>query len=759
MAVIVPVVSKFDDKGIKKAKSGFSSLSKSIKGTVAALGIGLGVAGIVRGFSSVLAAAEKVQQSNKRLEQVAKSMNLFGSATKATTDRLKDYADSLERSTGVEAETIKLVQAKLLTFRELGNSAKTVGGQFDQATLAALNLAAAGFGTAESNAVQLGKALQDPVKGINALARAGVTFTAEEKNKIKTLVESNRILDAQKLILGALETQVGGVAASTATATDRMRNAFGQVEDAIGLALLPAVENLSAYFASTQGQKTLEKFAENLGEIAVSISDLAQTIVQSGVIDKLADFVEIAAKVAKLDFKGVGDTLNENVYKGWIDKYINNRSQFDKDMEVLIENERDYYNRIQAAISEYVKSIVNNQGKFGSIRAIERAAEQALSGAINGTFLETGNKNGEKGLTAAKKSAEAAKKAAAEAARVAKESAEALRRQTEALADFSKELMGLADGVKPLIDLGREIGKFEQSAVDSFDAIAKSIENGVANGTIIARAGKNLLDYVATERKALTAIAQKRDELASKRGLAEVLIGDVKAAVVGFASITDLVNKETGNLTSNFADVVSKTKAFASQLKQLRELGLDKNLYKQIVDAGIDAGGATAAEIIAGGAGTVSELNNLFVELERAGAAIAEDTALVMFNNGVEVAGGLVAGLLSQEQALVEAAQTLADAFTKTFDSMITNLKVPSQEVEQITLSLADIAAGNTGIAGANSNITRSLAGNYLRRTGGEGAQTITITVKAGLGTDGKAVGQAIQAELNKYNRSNVALV
>jgi hypothetical protein len=194
-------------------------------------------------------------------------------------------------------------------------------------------------------------------------------------------------------------------------------------------------------------------------------------------------------------------------------------------------------------------------------------------------------------------------------------------------------------------------------------------------------------------------------------------------------------------------------------LKQLRELGLDKNLYKQIVDAGLEAGSATAAEIIKGGAGTVGELNNLFAELERVGEAIAEDTALVMFNNGVEVAGGLVAGLLSQEQALIEAAQTLADAFMKTFNSMIANLKIPSNEVDQLTLSLADIAAGNVGIAGANSNMTRSLAGNYLRNTQGQGAQTITITVKAGLGTDGKAVGQAIQAELNKYNRSNVALV
>jgi hypothetical protein len=730
MAVIVPVVSKFDDKGIKKAKSGFASLSKSVKGSIASLGIGLSLSGIVRGFSTVLAAAEKVQQSNRRLEQVANSMNLFGNATRATTERLMSYADVLERSTGVEAETVKLIQAKLLTFRELGNSAKEVGGQFDQATVAALNLAAAGFGSAESNAVQLGKALQDPVKGITALARAGVTFTAEEKKKIKTLVESNRILDAQNLILGALETQVGGVAESTAKASDRINNAFGQVVDAIGLALLPAFEGFADYVGSEQFSRAVEDFGEDLNNFATGLGVIGEKI--------------------EGDVKDINKNLNNlgvGVNVGNFDAVLRGIFPFLAALDIL-GNVGSQQNRNKAL----------NEGSGFNTTTLE-----GILKASTKKFTLPTPPPPPKGLTEAQKrasaAAEAAKKASEQAAKVAKEAAEALQKQTEALAEFSKELMALGQGVRPLIDLGREIGQFEQTATSGFDAITESIENGIGNGTIIARAGKNLLDYVATERKALTAIAQQRDALASKRGLAEALIGDVKAAVVGFASITDLVNKETGNLTSNFADVVSKTKAFASQLKQLRELGLDKNLYKQIVDAGIDAGGATAAEIIAGGAGTVSELNNLFVELEKAGAAIAEDTALVMFNNGVEVAGGLVAGLMSQEKALVDAATALADAFTSTFNSMITNLKVPSQEFDQITLSLADIAAGNVGVAGANSNMTRSLAGNYLRNSQGQGAQTITINVRAGLGTDGKAVGQAIQAELNKYNRSNVALV
>jgi hypothetical protein len=114
----------------------------------------------------------------------------------------------------------------------------------DRATLAAIDLAAAGFGEAEQNAVQLGKALQDPVKGITALARSGVTFTEQEKEKIATLVESGKVLEAQNMILSAIETQVGGTAAATATGSAKMSLAFLAMQDALGEALMPVFEAL-----------------------------------------------------------------------------------------------------------------------------------------------------------------------------------------------------------------------------------------------------------------------------------------------------------------------------------------------------------------------------------------------------------------------------------------------------------------------------------------------------------------------------------
>jgi hypothetical protein len=60
------------------------------------------------------------------------------------------------------------------------------------------------------NAVALGKALNDPIKGISALTRNGITFTESEKERIKVLVESNKVGEAQNMILQAIETQVGG---------------------------------------------------------------------------------------------------------------------------------------------------------------------------------------------------------------------------------------------------------------------------------------------------------------------------------------------------------------------------------------------------------------------------------------------------------------------------------------------------------------------------------------------------------------------
>jgi phage-related protein len=168
----------------------------------------------------------------------------------AATDRVSAYAESLEKSVAVDADVIKATQTKLATFGQLTKSVGKAGGAFDRATKAALDMAAAGFGTAEGNAVQLGKALQDPIKGLAALAKSGVTFTEQEKEKIKTLVESGKELQAQEMILKAIEGQVGGTAEASASSFDKMKFAVAGVSDTFGDMMLPVIDALAPKLAA-----------------------------------------------------------------------------------------------------------------------------------------------------------------------------------------------------------------------------------------------------------------------------------------------------------------------------------------------------------------------------------------------------------------------------------------------------------------------------------------------------------------------------
>jgi hypothetical protein len=236
-------------KGIDQSQKQVTTMGDKISKFGKAAGVALlaaGAAAVAFGAKALLA-GEAASTSNARIQQINESMGLFGDSTDEVTASLVNYANEVARSTGIDQNAIKATQAKLLTFKEIAITADEVNGNFQRATKAAIDLGAAGFGTAEENAVSLGKALNDPIKGIGALTRNGITFTASEKERIKVLVESNQVSEAQIMILAAIEAQVGGTAEATANATDRIKVGFSQVTETIGMALLPAFEKVTAF--------------------------------------------------------------------------------------------------------------------------------------------------------------------------------------------------------------------------------------------------------------------------------------------------------------------------------------------------------------------------------------------------------------------------------------------------------------------------------------------------------------------------------
>ena len=222
---------------LRKEADGFARSAQNIGTQTGALGLAIGAP-----LVAAVLGAEEAQTAFNRLDQVFRSM---GETSGKAAIEAQKFAQSLMLEIAVDDVEILAAQAKLATFENVIKNAEGTSEIFERATRAAFDLQAAGFGEGTQNAVQLGKALQDPIKGMTALSRSGVTFTAQEKEKIKTMVESGKMLDAQRYLLAAVEKQVGGVAAATADDSVKFKLAMGEMLDVVGEALLPALASLT----------------------------------------------------------------------------------------------------------------------------------------------------------------------------------------------------------------------------------------------------------------------------------------------------------------------------------------------------------------------------------------------------------------------------------------------------------------------------------------------------------------------------------
>ena len=207
MALVVPIVADTSGlvRGLNHGTSGLRKFGKmaAIVGGAAALG------GLV---ATLKIGVDEFMGAQKVLAQTGAVLKSTGGAANVTSKQITTMSESLMKLSGVDDEAIQSGQNLLLTFTKIRNETGKGNNIFDQATLAMTNLSVAMGKDLSSSAILVGKALNDPVKGVGALSRAGVQFTASQKDTIKALVDSGNVMGAQKMILKELETQFGGSA-------------------------------------------------------------------------------------------------------------------------------------------------------------------------------------------------------------------------------------------------------------------------------------------------------------------------------------------------------------------------------------------------------------------------------------------------------------------------------------------------------------------------------------------------------------------
>jgi hypothetical protein len=219
-----------------KVKNMFSPGSLMVAGgNLMASGISMAVSAVKDFVTTSTAGYAEAVKGQAQLDAALKSTQGVAGQTKQA---LNDMAGAIMDQTGVDDDVITKGEELLLTFTN------TRGKIYEQALPAivdmtsAMNQGAVSMEGIQATSIQVGKALNDPIKGITALAKVGVTFTAQQKEQITNLVEGNRMMDAQAIILGELKKEFGGVAKSIADtdvgAMQKFETRMGNIQETVG---------------------------------------------------------------------------------------------------------------------------------------------------------------------------------------------------------------------------------------------------------------------------------------------------------------------------------------------------------------------------------------------------------------------------------------------------------------------------------------------------------------------------------------------
>jgi phage-related protein len=282
-------------KNAGKAGSSFSGMGSVMNGVLQ--GVGQGIAGFAMQMGSkalgavtdfVSGAIGEASAWNSVFAQTEAVIKSTGSAAGLTAKEMAEMAGNMSAASGQSLfsdDAILGAQNVLATFTNIK------GENFGSATQSILDMSQALGMDLDSAAMQVGKALNDPVAGLAALSRSGVQFTADQEAMIKAMVEAGNVAGAQEIMMAELNTQFGG---SAAAAVDTyagqqvvLKEKFADIQQTLGEALMPILMEFGTFMADT----VVPIIADVVTSLSGWITSMQETGTTSGVFDTIRNAI------------------------------------------------------------------------------------------------------------------------------------------------------------------------------------------------------------------------------------------------------------------------------------------------------------------------------------------------------------------------------------------------------------------------------------------------------------------------------------
>lgn len=241
-------IDKLSDSMGRAARRGSafgSALGTLAGGAVSSLASAVG-GGLASAFRTGFGELKDYQVGFAQAEQVIKST---GGTAGVTSKHVEDLASAIQGYSGQTDDSIVAGENLLLTFTNIKNAAGKGNDVFDQTTKILADMSQALGQDSKTSAIQLGKALNDPIKGVTALSRVGVSFSEAQKKTIKKLQETGHTAAAQKVILAELNKEFGGSAKAFGDTgpgqIEKAKRSFEDFTQGLATATLPVLGQLA----------------------------------------------------------------------------------------------------------------------------------------------------------------------------------------------------------------------------------------------------------------------------------------------------------------------------------------------------------------------------------------------------------------------------------------------------------------------------------------------------------------------------------
>ncbi len=225
-------------------------------------------------LGSIVSKARDAQVAEAQTNAVLKST---GDVSGVTAEEVKKYADAIAGSSKFTDDQVQSGENMLLTFTNIGQDV------FPQATQTIADMSAALGQDMTASAMQLGKALNDPIKGVTALRRVGVQLTDEQEKQVKAFMAAGDAASAQKLILGELGREFGGSAKAQANSWDMLSHKFDAVKEKLGNSLLPAIDKVGDVLGKVLDSPAVQAFLDKVvGFVSQNAPKLIDAVLDLG---------------------------------------------------------------------------------------------------------------------------------------------------------------------------------------------------------------------------------------------------------------------------------------------------------------------------------------------------------------------------------------------------------------------------------------------------------------------------------------------